>query len=131
MTVQKQAALQLQLNREELAHLARVAVMGEMAVSLAHELTQPLTAIMSNADVGERLLRRQPTDLDEFRNILADIKRDVRRAGDVIHGIRRMAKKGKTVREFPRSERHRQAGAAYGEPGGVVPLLWPESRVGA
>jgi C4-dicarboxylate-specific signal transduction histidine kinase len=98
VTAQKQAAAQLQANREEIAHLSRVALMGEIAVSLAHELTQPLTAIMSNADVGRRLLRRNPPDLQEFRQLLTDVKADVRRAGDVVHGIRRMVKKGKTVR---------------------------------
>jgi PAS domain S-box-containing protein len=99
ITAQKQAALQQQATREEMAHLTRIAAIGEIAVSLAHELTQPLTGIMGNADAGRRLLEGGSTDLRELREILVDIKTDVSRAGDVVHGIRRMGRKGRTIRE--------------------------------
>jgi PAS domain S-box-containing protein len=98
VTAQKQTALELQTHREDIAHLGRIAAMGEIAVSLAHELTQPLTGIMGNADAGRRLLRKAKPDLGEIRDILSDIKSDVSRARGVVQGIRAMGKKGKTVR---------------------------------
>lgn len=99
ITEQKQAMLQFQAHRQEMAHLSRVAVMGEMAASLAHELNQPLTGIMSNADAGMRLIHRGDVALSELSDLLADISADARRAGDVIRGIRNMVKKGETVRQ--------------------------------
>jgi PAS domain S-box-containing protein len=98
VTAQKQTALELQTHREDIAHLGRIAAMGEIAVSLAHELTQPLTGIMGNADAGRRLLRKGKPDLEEIRDILNDIKSDVSRARGVVQGIRGLGKKGKTVR---------------------------------
>jgi len=99
VTQQKQADLQLQAHRQEMAHLSRLAVMGEIAVSLAHELTQPLTGIVSNADAGRRIIERRSIDRGELRELLADISADGRRAGDIVHGIRRMVKKGETIRK--------------------------------
>ena len=58
VTAKKQVDLQLQLHRQEIAHLSRVAVMGEMAASIAHELNQPLSGIISNARAGERFIDR-------------------------------------------------------------------------
>ncbi len=80
--------------RQELAHLTRVAMLGELSGTLAHELNQPLTAILSNAQAGQRLLAREPADLEEIRNILRDIVDDDRRAGEVIQRLRAMLKKG-------------------------------------
>jgi two-component system sensor kinase FixL len=99
VTPRKQADLQLQAQREELAHLSRVAVMGEMAMSLAHELTQPLTGIVSNADAGRRLIDHKNADFGILREMLADISADGHRAGGVVHGIRRMVKKVAAVHE--------------------------------
>ena len=79
--------------RTELGHLSRVAVMGEMAASIAHELNQPLSGIISNASAGQRFIDRGGVDLREMRELLADIVADGRRAGDVIGGIRRMVRK--------------------------------------
>jgi PAS domain S-box-containing protein len=98
ITAQKQANLQIEMHRQEMSHLSRVAVMGEMAASLAHELNQPLTGIMSNADAGARLIGRGDVVVAELRDLFADISADAHRAGDVIKGIRSMVKKGKTVR---------------------------------
>jgi PAS domain S-box-containing protein len=97
ITAQKQANLQNEMHRREMAHLSRVAVMGEMAASLAHELNQPLTGIMSNADAGLRLMSSGV--VAELSELLSDISTDARRAGDVIRGIRNMVKKGQTVRK--------------------------------
>jgi PAS domain S-box-containing protein len=85
-------------HREELGHLSRVAVMGEMAASIAHELNQPLSGIISNASAGQRFIDRGNVDLREMRDLLADIIADGRRAGDVIRGVRSMVKKSETAR---------------------------------
>jgi two-component system sensor kinase FixL len=84
--------------REEVGHLSRVAVMGELTASMAHELNQPLAGIISNASAGERFIDRGNVDLRELRELLADIVADGRRAGEVIRGIRNMVKKGARVR---------------------------------
>ena len=94
INARKQAELQALQHREELGHLSRVAVMGEMAASIAHELNQPLSGIISNASAGQRFIDRGDVDLHELRDLLADIVADGRRAGDVIRGIQSMVKKG-------------------------------------
>jgi signal transduction histidine kinase len=83
----------LRRNREQLAHVTRISTMGELAASLAHELNQPLTAILSNAQAAQRFINAKPTDLKEVREILEDIVRDNRRAGAVIHRMRALVKK--------------------------------------
>ena len=86
-------------HREDLGHLSRVAVMGELAASIAHELNQPLSGIISNASAGQRFIDRGDVDLRELRELLADIVADGRRAGDVIRGIQGMVKKGSPTRQ--------------------------------
>jgi PAS domain S-box-containing protein len=93
ITERKQAELQLQHQRDELAHLSRVTTLGEMATTLAHELNQPLGAIHSNAEAAEILLQKYPLDLDELRAILSDIRQDGWRAGEVIHRMRSLLKR--------------------------------------
>jgi two-component system sensor kinase FixL len=68
--------------------------MGELTASLAHELTQPLTAILHNAQAARRTLEAGAVNLEEIREILADIVEDDRRAGEVIHRLRGLLKKG-------------------------------------
>jgi signal transduction histidine kinase len=80
--------------RSELTHLTRVSIIGELSASLAHELNQPLTAILANAQAAERLLKAPQPDLDTIRDILADISSDDRRAGEVIRRLRALLKKG-------------------------------------
>jgi PAS domain S-box-containing protein len=94
ITARKLAEAEALQHREEVSHLGRVAAMGEMAASIAHELNQPLSGIVSNAAAGQRFIDRGDVDLKEIRELLADISADVRRAGDVIRGIRSMVKKG-------------------------------------
>jgi signal transduction histidine kinase len=79
--------------RQDLAHVGRVSTMGELTVSLAHELNQPLTAILSNAQAAQRILVSDPTDLVEIREILGDIVEEDKRAGEVIHRLRSFLKK--------------------------------------
>src|SRR6266446_5075893 len=98
LTAQVQANLQLRLQREELAHLSRVALMGELTASLAHELNQPLTAIASNAAAGRRFLALGSPEPEMFDELLADVASDARRAGDIIHGIHHFVRKSESVK---------------------------------
>ena len=93
ITQRKQAESELQRNRQELAHVTRISTMGELAASLAHELNQPLTAILSNAQAAQRFLAADPADLAEVREILKDIVQDDNRASEVIQRLRAMVKK--------------------------------------
>jgi signal transduction histidine kinase len=72
----------------ELAHVNRQTTAGELSSSMAHELNQPLGSILANAETAELILKSQSPDLDEIREILADIKRDDQRAGEVIRRVR-------------------------------------------
>jgi two-component system sensor kinase FixL len=81
-------------NRQELAHLTRVSTLGELAGSLAHELNQPLTAILSNAQAAQRFMATQPVNLTEVREILEDLVKDNHRASEVLRKIRALVKKG-------------------------------------
>ena len=95
ITQRKRAESELRRNREELAHVARLSAMGELAASLAHELNQPLTAILSNAQAAQRFLTAKPADLAEVREILKDIVQDNNRAGQIIRRMRALVKKEK------------------------------------
>jgi two-component system, LuxR family, sensor kinase FixL len=85
---------ELQRSRQELAHITRISTMGELAASLAHELNQPLTAILSNVHAAQRFLEAQPIDVAEMQAILTDIAEDDRRASEVIRRMRELARKG-------------------------------------
>jgi len=86
--------------RQELAHIGRVSAMGELTASLAHELNQPLTAILNNAEVAQQHLRAAPPNLQELREILDDIVADDKRAAEVIQRLRVLLKKG-TLEHLP------------------------------
>lgn len=92
------SAKALQRRREELAHVARVATMGELASSVAHELAQPLTAVLSNARAGLRFLDRETPDMEEIRSALENIAEDAARAGRVIKNLRSLFKRQETER---------------------------------
>jgi C4-dicarboxylate-specific signal transduction histidine kinase len=96
ITERKQAELEIQQQRQLLTHLTRVATLGELSGALAHELSQPLTSILSNAQAAQRFLAREPADLAEVRDILNDIVDDDRRAGAVIRRWRTLLRKGET-----------------------------------
>jgi len=98
LSAQKQSDLQLQVQREELARLSRIALMGEMTASLGHELNQPLAAIANNAAAARRFFDRGQIDPAILKQLLADIAAASHRAGEIINGIRGMARKGKSAR---------------------------------
>ena len=98
ITPRKLAEAEALRQRDELSHLSRVALMGEMSASIAHELNQPLAGIASNAGAGQRFIDRGNVDLQEIRELLADIRADARRANEVVRGIREMIKKEQSGR---------------------------------
>jgi C4-dicarboxylate-specific signal transduction histidine kinase len=100
ITARKQAELDAQRDRAELSHLSRVALIGEMSASIAHELNQPLAGILSNAAAGQRFIDQGDVNLREIREMLGDIIADGRRASDVVRGIRGMVKKEQAERRL-------------------------------
>jgi signal transduction histidine kinase/ABC-type uncharacterized transport system substrate-binding protein len=96
ITAQKEATLETQRHRNDLTHVSRVSMMGQLASALAHELNQPLGAILRNAEAAELFMKANPPDLQEVCAILADIRKDDQRAGDVIDRMRALLQR----REF-------------------------------
>jgi C4-dicarboxylate-specific signal transduction histidine kinase len=94
VTERKRAELMLQEQQRELAHLSRVAALGELSGALAHELNQPLAAILANARAAQRMMSAERPNVGEIREILEDIASDDRRAGEVISRLRSLLKKG-------------------------------------
>ncbi|WP_437746863.1 response regulator [Sorangium sp. So ce1504] len=94
LELNRAAELKVQRAHDQLAHLNRVSAVSELAASLAHELNQPLAAILSNAQAAERLLAQTPPGIADARAALDDIVADDRRAGQVIQRIRAMLRKG-------------------------------------
>jgi two-component system sensor kinase FixL len=92
ITERRRMEAEVEQQGRSLAHLARVGVIGELSGALAHELNQPLTAILSNAQAVQRMLEQQPIDIDELRSAIADIIQDDSRAGDVIRHLRALLK---------------------------------------
>jgi hypothetical protein len=89
----KQAEIEARQRRDELAHVTRVAAMGELTSSLAHELNQPLAAIRNYANAAQRFLSQNDPDLGKAREALEGIVRDDRRAAEVISRVRGLLKK--------------------------------------
>ena len=100
ITEHKQTELEIQQQRNELARIARVSTMGELAASVAHELNQPLGAILRNAEAAELFLQAPLPDLEEVRAILADIRKDDQRAGAVLDRIRSLMKRREVQRSL-------------------------------
>jgi len=90
--LEREAALQ----RDELAHLSRTASLSALSSSLAHELIQPLTAILSNAQAGTRFLAHQPCNIEAGRASLDSVVDNAKRASDVIRKLRSMLRKGES-----------------------------------
>ncbi len=99
ITEQKNAESEAELQRQEVAHLMRVSALGELSGAIAHEVNQPLTAILSNAQAALYLLGQDSPDLAEVRDALQDIVQEDNRAGEVIHRLRSLLKKGETKSE--------------------------------
>jgi PAS domain S-box-containing protein len=98
ISARRHAEAEARRYHEELAHLSRVEILGEMAGSLAHELNQPLTAIMNNASAGRRFIAKGLADMPKLDGLLQSIVADVRRAGEIIRGIRSMVRKSAGAR---------------------------------
>jgi two-component system, LuxR family, sensor kinase FixL len=94
ITKRKQAEEQTAHHRNEIAHLSRVTTLGELSGSIAHELSLPLSAILSNAQAAQRVLAHGGADLAEVREILNDIVSEDKRASEVIQRLRQWLKKG-------------------------------------
>ena len=94
VTRRKTAELEVEKQQLELTHLSRVSLLGELSGSIAHEINQPLAAILANAEAGQQLLSGDGVNLEEVREILADIIAADTHAGEVIHRLRLLLKKG-------------------------------------
>jgi PAS domain S-box-containing protein len=99
ITDRRRAELEADSHRRELAHLGRVATLGELSGTLAHELSQPLTAVLSNAQAARRLLDHDVPDVDLIRAALDDIIRNDKRAGAVIENLRSLLRKDDSPRQ--------------------------------
>ena len=99
ITERKAAEEAMRKAQEELAHVARVTTLGEMAASIAHEVDQPLSGVVINANACLRFLSGASPNLDEVRDGLQAIARDGRRASDVIGRIRSLARRATTEKE--------------------------------
>jgi PAS domain S-box-containing protein len=87
ITKLKLAEVKLSRQREELVRYNRSHSLGQLAGSIAHELNQPLTGILSNSQAGQLLLLKNQPDKDELEDILNDIVNDTKRAGEIIHNL--------------------------------------------
>jgi C4-dicarboxylate-specific signal transduction histidine kinase len=99
VTEQKRAAEVLRQARAELARASREMTVGEFAASIAHEVNQPLTAVVANAGACRRLLAAPVPDLQEVREAIEEIARDGTRASEVIGRIRSLLQRGPAQRE--------------------------------
>ncbi len=95
ITARKTAEAETELQKRELAHLMRVSQVGALSGGLAHELTQPLTAILANAQAAQAMLSDEKYDLKDIAEVLDDIIAEDRRAGEVIQRLRTLLKNGK------------------------------------
>jgi PAS domain S-box-containing protein len=94
ITQRRLAEMSEQQHREQLAHVTRVATLGELTASLAHEVNQPLNAVMNNAQAALRFLHRENPDMKEVGEALGDIVRDGKRAAEVIQRLRQFLRPG-------------------------------------
>ena len=92
------AEVKAEETRRQVTHLGRVAMVGELAAAVSHELRQPLAAIRANAEAGERILEMIPPDLGEARQIFRDVVSDAMRAADTIDHIRSLLRKDEPTR---------------------------------
>ncbi len=99
VTGRKQAQVEARQQREQLNRLSRVSLLGEMTASIAHELNQPLTAIISNANAGRRVIDSGRSEADLLREILVSVAADGHRAHEIIQNVRNTLKKGNAIRQ--------------------------------
>ncbi len=99
VTYRKQAEAKERAQQQQLVHLGRAAVLGELSGAFAHELSQPLTSILGNAEAALQLLTKPDADLREIRTMVRDIVSDDVRAAEVIQRLRAMLTRGEISRE--------------------------------
>ena len=119
VTESHEAKESLRTQREQLYHTLRLATMSQMASSLAHELNQPLTAIVNNANAARRMMAKEVASQQDLVEIFEDIAADGQRAGGVIRGIRTLARP---------EEQERLAISFEQVAGELLPLITAESR---
>jgi len=100
ITEQKAAETEAAVQRQEVAHLTRVSVLGQLSGAIAHEINQPLTAILSHAQAALYLLEQKSPDLFEVQDALKDIVDEDNRAGEVVHRLRSLLRKGERKSEL-------------------------------
>jgi len=98
LTEQQAANRRIEDLQAELLHASRLSVMGQMASAMAHELNQPLTAVINYLEAGRRLLQGEPPSLDRLGDLMGRAVAQAERAGDVIRHLRQFARKGDTDR---------------------------------
>ena len=98
ISARKAAEKEARHQREQVELLGRAGLLGEMTASLAHELNQPLSAIVSNADAAMYYLKKADLDREQLHEIMADVVADAGRAHDIIQGVRNSVKKGTAPR---------------------------------
>jgi len=99
ITERKRSEQEITHQRNVMTHLSRISTVNELSTSLAHELNQPLTAILSNAQAAQRFLAQDAADLDNLREILTDIVAQDKRAGEIIRRLRLLLKKGEVQQQ--------------------------------
>ncbi len=99
VTDRKLADLQSARDRSALQHMARVSTLGQLSASIAHQLNQPLAAILGNAEAARALLDREPVDLSELRDICGDIVTENHRAAEVIRRLGALFRRGEPERK--------------------------------
>jgi signal transduction histidine kinase len=100
VTAARRAEEELQRAQSELAHVARVTTLGELTAVIAHEVNQPIGAVVTNADAGLQWLGAEPPDLGEVRQVLGRIVREGNRASEIINRIRALVKKSPPRKEL-------------------------------
>ena len=99
ITDQKAAETEAELQRQEVTHLMRVSVMGELSGAITHEVNQPLTAILTNAQSALYMLEQETLNRGQMRDTLLDIVSEDKRAGEVVQRVRALLKKGESRSE--------------------------------
>ena len=99
ITLRKTAEADATAQRQQLQHMGRAAVLGELSGAIAHELNQPLTSILANAEAGIRMMDMAPIDVAEVRDILRDIVKADLRAASVIQRLRALLMRGEKQRQ--------------------------------
>ena len=99
ITARKTAEAEADLQRKEVSHLMRVSVLGQLSGAIAHELNQPLTAILAYAQAARKIISRKSPDLGKITEVLDDIVAEDNRASEVIRRLRGLLRKGESKTE--------------------------------